>query len=452
MKMLKFLKLEKNVNAVIFILIIALLVLLVPHMFRYFYGSGMNNYFLSLSENFIQEDFVFPYGLPFVLGLLSLVLPLNITCIVLGVLLGLGSMYLFYIILKKFKVRLNLRIISCLVLSISPPFLYLFYGCNKYAIPIFLSLLAFYFFISEKKWFIFSFLLVGLFNMGILFLNLFLFLLYVLINRKYFKYFLKTLIISLIVFVISYIPTFLSFGLPKIFVLDGFFKNFVSDLGGRFGLGIFSILIGGAGLFFSWKEKKKYWLVYLGIFALLLLAIRFDVVVLYFNFVLSFLIGIAFVSLVNRNWANKNVKSLMILVFVCGLLFSGLSYVNRISDSPSKEFVEGLDFLDGRSVVFSSYENGLLIKSEGNEVVLDEEFWNIEDVHERWKDSEKLFRGNNLNEALEIIGKYDIGFVFIDNKMKREIWDNKKEGLLFVLENRFEKVFDNNVVEIWKVN
>ena len=75
MKMLKFLKLEKNVNAVIFILIIALIILLVPHLFRYSYDSGMNDYFLGLGENFIKGDFVFPYGLGFVLGLLSLVCP-----------------------------------------------------------------------------------------------------------------------------------------------------------------------------------------------------------------------------------------------------------------------------------------------------------------------------------------------------------------------------------------
>ena len=142
----------------------------------------------------------------------------------------------------------------------------------------------------------------------------------------------------------------------------------------------------------------------------------------------------------------------MLIVMICGLLFSSLSYMNRIANIPNKEFVDGLDFLDGKGMVFSSYENGFWITSRENKVVMDEIFWHTKDVGERWRDSEKLFKGSNLENSLEIIDRYDIEYIFIDNKMKTEIWDNKKDGLLFLLESgRFEKIFDNNVVEIWKV-
>jgi len=428
MKMLKFLKSERNAKVVV--LLIALVVLLVPNLLRLIYGSGFNggSYFY---------DMLFGVSLSF------------LNYVILGILLGLVTVYLFFIILGKFKVDLNLRVISCIVLSVSPPFLYLFYGVNRLTLPIFLSLLAFYLFINKNKLFVLSFVLIGFFSPGILILNLFLFFIHMLFRRKEFGIFLKTFVLSFVMILIVY---FLNSGIG-IFILDGFFRNFISDFGMKFGLGIFGILIGGSGLFFSWKEKKKYWMFYLGFFVLLLLSFRFDVIIFYLNFLLCFLISIAFVSLLNRKWESDVIKTLMIVVMICGLLFSGLSYMNIISRDPSEKFIEGVEFLENRNVVvFSSYENGFLIRSKGNKVILDEVFWDDENVNEKWKDSEKLFKGNNLNEALEIIGKYDIKYVFIDVEMKRKIWDNKQEGLLFILSNHFEKVFDNNVVEIWEVS
>ena len=465
MSRLKFLKLENDARAIIFVLIIALLVLLGPHIMNYIFDAGLGSetsYYSRLGKNVLSGDLfdgltdrvISPYGLPFVIALFGLVMPLKIASVFLGVILGLLSVYLFFIILRKFKVELILRIVSCVVLVLSPPFLYLFYGFNKYAFPIVLSLLAFYFFINERRnLFVLSFASVGLFSFGILFLNLFLFFIYILlIKRKEFRFFLRVLLISLFAFLISYIPIFWKFGLPEIFILDGFFRNFISDLGGKFGLGIFGVLIGAAGLVFSWKDKKNYVLFYIGFFVLLLLAIRFSAVIFYFNFLLSFLIAIAFIFLIKRKWESKTIKNLMLIVMICGLLFSSLSYMNRIANIPNKEFVDGLDFLDGKGMVFSSYENGFWITSRENKVVMDEIFWHTKDVGERWRDSEKLFKGSNLENSLEIIDRYDIEYIFIDNKMKTEIWDNKKDGLLFLLESgRFEKIFDNNVVEIWKV-
>ena len=465
MSRLKFLKLENDARAIIFVLIIALLVLLGPHIMNYIFGAGLNSdgsYYSRLGKNVLNGDLfdgltnrvISPYGLPFVIALFGLVMPLKIASVFLGVILGLLSVYLFFIILRKFKVELILRIVSCVVLVLSPPFLYLFYGFNKYAFPIVLSLLVFYFFIKERRnLFVLSFASVGLFSFGILFLNLFLFFIYtLLIKRKEFRFFLRVLLISLFAFLISYIPIFWKFGLPEIFILDGFFRNFISDLGGKFGLGIFGVLIGATGLVFSWKDKKNYVLFYIGFFVLLLLAIRFSAVIFYFNFLLSFLIAIAFIFLIKRKWESKTIKNLMLIVMICGLLFSSLSYMNRIANIPNKEFVDGLDFLDGKGMVFSSYENGFWITSRENKVVMDEIFWHTKDVGERWRDSEKLFKGSNLENSLEIIDRYDIEYIFIDNKMKTEIWDNKKDGLLFLLDSgRFEKVFDNNVVEIWKV-
>ena len=159
----------------------------------------------------LTDRVISPYGLPFVIALFGLVMPLKIASVFLGVILGLLSVYLFFIILRKFKVSLVLRIVSCVVLVLSPPFLYLFYGFNKYAFPIVLSLLAFYFFINERRnLFVLSFASVGLFSFGILFLNLFLFFIYILlIKRKEFRFFLRVLLVAPLIETFVPITTFL---------------------------------------------------------------------------------------------------------------------------------------------------------------------------------------------------------------------------------------------------
>ena len=67
-----------------------------------------------------------------------------------------------------------------------------------------------------------------------------------------------------------------------------------------------------------------------------------------------------------------------------------------------------------------------------------------------------MFYTRDFEIAKSVIEKYNIKYVYITPDMKNGlVWNEPEEGLLFVLEfsgNNFKKVYNNNEVEVWRVN
>lgn len=85
---------------------------------------------------------------------------------------------------------------------------------------------------------------------------------------------------------------------------------------------------------------------------------------------------------------------------------------------------------------------------------MDNNFNYIKDIKERYDDMQTLFYTRNADLAKKILTKYNIKYILITNEMKEGlVWNQKDEGLLFVLENskEFRRVIYSDKVEIWRV-
>ena len=178
--------------------------------------------------------------------------------------------------------------------------------------------------------------------------------------------------------------------------------------------------------------------------------------IFFMNFFISILAAYALMALARKGWESKTLKNFTMLVMVCGLIFSSVSFMNRhITEEPSKGIVQAMEIFkeNDEGVAFSHYTRGYWLEYAGKKTVMDENFAFAQNVNERWQDSENLFKTRSLDEAMEVIDKYNIRYIWIDNELRDEIWSRKEEGLQFLLEysKNFKKVYSTDQVEIWEV-
>ena len=221
----------------------------------------------------------------------------------------------------------------------------------------------------------------------------------------------------------------------------------ISDLGGDVGLTIFGVFTLFFGFTSFWK-KKKFIKLYLIFVIMLLLAFKFSWIIFFLNLPFSLLVGLSLVHLVESKWNSNLIKELSALLLICGLLFSGVSFVKSLSDSePHQEVFRGLSMLPKGSVVLSHYSYGQWIKYAGMQNVVDgfSEEEKIEEI-------DALFYTKDLELATNILDKYDVDYILIDENMKHElVWDGEEDGLLFLLKyvDNLALIYDNDV-EIWQ--
>jgi len=365
-------------------------------------------------------------------------------------LLGLGSLILFYLILEGYKQNFKLIITSILILS--PSFIYLFTVNNRIAFPIFLSLLIFYFILSEK--YLLSFVL-SLFMPFFGILNLLLFGIFILFlfyfsKRKHFKK--SVLVLVLLLILSSLVNIYLGWSVVGGNELS--FLSFISDFGAKYGFSFFAFLLVCFGLLFFWR-KKSYILWYSLGSGLFILSFKFDWLIFYLGFVIALLAGLSFFNLYSRKWESNLVGNLTLWILICGLIFSGVSYVHESDNfEPQDQLFTVLEKIPDGSMVFSHYSNGFWIEYANKKAFSDSFFTGISDMDSRMEDSKEIFYSRDLKVTKTILDKYGIDYIFIDQSMKNgKVWNSDGEGLLFLLEisKSFKLVYKDESFSVWEV-
>ncbi len=145
------------------------------------------------------------------------------------------------------------------------------------------------------------------------------------------------------------------------FQTESVIQDLLSDLGGTSGISLFALLLALGGLFHLWKEKRYY-------FTYLFLPLVIPAYLLHTNFIFPLAIiillfsAVGFIKLFERQWNLETIKKFTILVVILGILFSTLTYLNRVTEiGPDQNEVETLTWIkenipdDGK--IFSSPEN-----------------------------------------------------------------------------------------------
>lgn len=413
--------------------------------------------------SFTSRPFFYPIGTPIILYYIEKIVPENIALNFLPLLAGVLVVLMLFSILKSFGFNDKLILIANTFLVFSPPFIYNFSVFSSFTIPFFLNALAIYLFLKNKPVYrnasVLIFLLIPFFGYVHVIFSLIFMILYGLKKIKN----VKLLIIGILLLTgLAYFSQ-LSSGLFFGSVEDrGILLRITSEFGGNFGISIFSILILFFGLRYLWKNKYAHKEVYLSLIVLFLLFLFNQRAGIYLTVFMAPIISMGILEINNSKWESGIIKYLTVILLISGLIFSGLSFLSKIPQlPPSEDVINGLEFIKERSnpgdVVFSHYTNGVLINSiAARPNVLDINSAYAPGVKERVKDSEILFYLRDFEGAKQMLERYNIKYIFITPNMKNGlVWNEPEEGLLFVLEfsgNNFKRVYNNNDVEVWRVN
>jgi len=464
-------------KVIFFIILLAIIVSSIIPIARFLMNkpifTGETPYYdLRLSESikkqgFISEDnmvygsreyLVKPYHLVLSMALIF-VQPEYL--ILIPMLASLVSLILFFLLLKELKMNIQQKFFIMLVLLLSPSFIFMSGTLNEFCISIMLILTGLYLFIKFDRLLpsLFIFLISILFGLinSIIILFLMLFISELEPNKK-----IKTNIILVWTIIFSFLyhtSLYFTENISSKFQIFGVnhIQSFISDLGGLFGIGVYTIILAGIGIVLTWDFKQKLKNIYYLLISLILIALYFDYSLIYLNFFISIFAGLALTNLLERKWEMEFLEEFTILIMIYGLLFSAISYTERaIASEPDISIQESLNWLDHNSNqgdnVFSYYNKGFWIEYFANKPVITDSLFDYKDAKIRFNDSNEIFYSRDLEKTKQLLDKYQIKYIFIDDAMKNgQIWDEKK-GLWYLLTNNetFNNVYEKNNIEIWE--
>lgn len=374
---------------------------------------------------------------------------------VLPAIFGIFMYATLYLVLRKIKLEPKQRIYILILFILSPVFMRTFIIFNDLFLVVSLSIFAVLLLFYDK--YILSALILCLLpflNINSLFILL---LLLILIYHKQ---------MNVSSFAVS--SMFIGLTLGYIFLQDmspvvgfGFdmLRTRVSDFGATFGSGIFTIALASAGMLLSWKNKGANAPLYVLMGCSTVLSFFQDQFVILSEFLLIYFASFALMKISSAKWELPILKDYTMLLIICGLIFSSGSFLNRIiALPPSIDEVESLEWLSINSIpgqtVLSDYEYGHMIQEiAGLPVVIDSKYVSTSEQKTRLKDAEMIFRSQSLTRTEEMLNKYGIRYIWINEKMKNgQVWSREDKGLLFLLDNneKFKRIHQAQGVDIWE--
>ncbi len=394
------------------------------------------------------------WGLPWILSFM----PPKLLPFILGIL----SFILFNALLNKFK--FENRILANILFLTSPLFITLFSDINNFMIPLTLTLLNIFLILQSNKLRYLSLLssvIMPLFSLPFTILNLFF--LFLLIKFKIKE---KKSLYYVIVFLTTFIAC-LYYG--NIIINSGFerlrfqpfdtgfntkLKDIIADFGSNIGFGLFMLISAIIGISSKWKQKYKNLFIFFSTFILFIAIFFSKSAIIMLGLLIPVFSAQGLNYLWNRRWMQKSLKQLIILTIICGLLFTTLSTINRLSkELPSPEIINGLNKLKAlpQGVVFSDYTRGVWINYAGKKNFIDENFMFAPNINERWNDMQTLIKTREWKTAKGIIDKYNFKYIWIDKYMKKKLWETEEDGLLFIIKYNptIKRIYSNSEVEIW---
>jgi len=459
-------------------LLAALLLLLLPSSLRALTGNvylmGEEPYYHArMAKQIAQEgipetdEHIFhgrnyitnPYH--FLLALFALPFGALTAAKIVPLLLGLICIYLFYLILTKFKVESWQKWAALGMLILSPVFIYTFNMSTPACFILVLNLAGLFFLMKKGKLntgiSLACFSIAATFGLLHAFVSAFIVFFYAFNYKKRLRR--GYLLLAAIVFVaLSYsLPIYLATENID-FISTDLIASFVSDLGHAVGFSIFALLLAIVGYVLVWKYKKKYYSLYA--FSILLIVYSFfdNSLLIYSNLVIVFLAGIAFVHFARMKWNLKILRQFTLLVLFCGLLFSAVNTAMDLRDmQPNAALTNSLIWLqlnsDEKEVVFSHHSNGFWIELLSERpVVMDGLLRLTPDVNNIYFDSNQIFTADDLDTARDLLSKYDVKYIVItENMYDGLVWEKREKGLDFLLTNAetFKKVQENSYVRIY---
>ncbi len=353
-----------------------------------------------------------------------------------------SSSALFYAILKEMGVSIKLRFFTLLMLIASPISVFASSSLVQEGFSVFLLAAGIFIFLRSEWWSLPFFVLAIWQSIFSLFILIILFTFYW--HEK--GYFPKGIMVVLLIFAL-FVHSWRFDPFPETVL-----SSIVTDLGADVGIGIFVVVLLFLGLYHLWAEKY----VHLGKYILFILSVSAwfffgSSAAFYANFVFAYFTAQGILSLQNTSWESPLIKRLTLLVLICGILFSFLSYANRLSHAlPDVSIQEGAlwlaQYTQPESIILSAPSRGFWLEYFGKRHALATPLHSV--------DVNSIFYSRNMARTRDLLQTYQIKYIWLDKEVKHSIWTKEDEGLQFLFNNKemFRKVYDEKGVEIWKVS
>jgi len=415
---------------------------------------------------------------------------------ILSPVLGLLSILFYTSTRKRLNLNQNKNFIFLLILILSPAFIFTFTTLSNYAMISFLALLGFFLLSLKKKWKNYLalpvFLLIPFFETlsSVIILTV-LISLYIFSSRsekdsekkgkkpdpenslweelKGKSNILRINVVAILIATIlsNVLLEKLWVSVSEISFANNFWQNLVADFGGLAGISIFVIVLAIIGLYSILKEKTSYF-VYLSLIILLVSFYLNNMTIYLLSIVFAYLAASFTYDVIGKKWALIEIKNFTILLLALGVIFSGLTYIDRISDySPQQDLIDSLTWLDDYEKDYSEVsftllslpENGFYISYRSNFesfTTLNEQ--NIDPVLrgkiDDFLEPDEVIPGKEVFyltyplQLFPVLENSNVKYVLIDPQTK-ELFEEK--GLLFTLRNeRFKLIYSDEDFEVWE--
>lgn len=421
---------ERVIQISIFALLV-LLVALLPQL-RVLQGNplifseetyGLYNSVFS-PTSFFEYIFSYVYSSSFVLVLLP-------------ILFAVLSLFFIFLLLKTDN-SFNLKmIITGVVVSLTPAFLYAHLSLSLSSILLLVSLASVFFFLKKSFWQVPFLTLLFLldFISGLILTILFFFYAQFVERKKVWCLFFPVTISTVLLFLFF----------PQSFFSSSFFSlspdTMFSFFGALSGFTLFLLVLGGAGLVYYLLSSQR---VHFFLLAFVLISFVYFPLRLLGIVILAGYSAVLFLKLLTYSFSNEFVGQLSLFLIVCVFLFSTVWFVNSVVDmEPSREYIQGMDSIfynDSLSILvhedlveFVTYQTGMETFSGDDQA-----------------DFSAFILYRSYSQFQELLESESIGYVVIDRFVLNEI--QLHEGILFLMDNNrnFQRVFAGDTLFIYR--
>lgn len=234
----------------------------------------------------------------------------------------------------------------------------------------------------------------------------------------------------------------------------------ISDFGSTTGLSVFAWLLAGVGLVRCWRWKARYFVSLVASMVLLVAALFVPAAIVSAHVVASFLAGRALSFFITRKWSFDDIRTMTLLVLVCGLLFSTLSHgLILAKGGPTNEIRDAAiavrDAVPASARLLAHPQDGFwLAYWSGKQVLLDGWLAQTPQVNERWAMAQAVWHSDDVMKLRPVLLKNRIGGIVLTREMREGlVWDFPDEGVLELVQNSetFKNVHRSSSVEVWAV-
>lgn len=354
-------------------------------------------------------------------------------------------------IFKNFQESDTEYFYALIILILSPAFIAAYLGLTLAGIILFATTLTLFLYLRSSYFYLLSLALLYLLDplLGVL-LTIF-FLVKELREKNHSSIF--VLILSLTILLIATFSTNVHTLLINQQLLTVNFDTVFSFFGARYGITLFLLSLGILGIM---RTLKTYPFVTMASSLIIVLSLFYEPARLLGVVSLVVFSAKAFNHLVKRKWEVPYIGQLVLILFLCMLLFSTAIFVKgELQQEPTKEDLEHLEFL--KTLHLDSQAKLLLMPSQAEYTTYYSQRKIFASTYRSKNESTlalELFSSRDYAYVKEILQENNIGLILVDEKTVTYL-KKPEEGLLFVMKNNdnFLKLYQtkNTIIYYFKL-